>query len=133
MWIVIILVILLIIINLLFSRSNSIDKNVASKIQVEGGMTKKYSFLVEQFTGSRGKVVRVDKTSIIIEATSIGGTTLIILTHTNGQIAIKWSLDSPVYGKHFQDWEFPEGKDQVKIIESVGEDMKRYNARQGWM
>ncbi len=133
MWIVIILVLLLIISNLMFSRSNSTAKNVASKIQAEGGMAKKYSYLIEQLTGSRGKVVRVNITSIIIEASSIGGKTIIVLTQTDGKIAIKWNLNSPVYGQHFQDWKFPENDNQVKIIESVMKDMKAYNDRQGWM
>lgn len=129
MWIIIISVVILIMVNLLFSRSNLKKKTANQKIQTEGSMTKKYAYLIDQFTGSRGKVVREDNTSIIIEASSIGGTITITLTQLSVQIVINWKLDSPVFGLHFQQWKFSEDDDQVKIVERICEDMKAYNTR----
>lgn len=124
MWIIIILVVIVLIVFFLFDSDR---KKQIQRIDSEGGMRKKYAFLIDYLCGSQGSILRQSGSSIVLGATSIGGSTLFTLIQTFGSLTIKWEVNSPVFGKHSLEWEFPENEDQETIFTKIGIDIERYN------
>lgn len=125
MWIIIILAIVVVIILAKFFS----DKNrQADKIAKEGGMRRKYKTLVEHFLSgdTRAQVFRETSDSITVGLSNMGGTTLFVLTQTFGQITVQWKIDSPIFGKHKLEWDFPEYGDQHQMIERISNDLLKY-------
>lgn len=56
----------------------------------------------------------------------MGGTTLFILTQTFGNVTVQWKVDSPVFGKHKMEWDFPEYGDQEKMMEIIANDLEKF-------
>jgi hypothetical protein len=107
------------------------DKNQqASKIVREGGMRKKYRELIGYIMegDSRTKIFQEDSDSISLGISSMGGTTLFILIQTFGKLTVQWKVDSPVFGKHKMEWDFPEYGDQKKMIERIMNDLSKYQS-----
>ncbi|MFW6046615.1 MAG: hypothetical protein ACOCP4_02350 [Candidatus Woesearchaeota archaeon] len=124
MWIVIILIIVAFIIGkFLYDRNQQ-----AAKITMEGGMRNKYRYLIEFFMSgdSRTKIYQETSDSITMGISNMGGTTLFILTQTFGKVTVQWKVDSPVFGKHKMEWEFPEYGDQEKMAERIANDTGKY-------
>lgn len=126
MWIIIVIVVIVIVVLFNFNSDRNAQTN---KIDREGGMRKKYSELIEHLCGSKGEVLRQSGSSITIGASSIGGSTLFILTQTFGNLTVQWKVDSPVFGKHNLEWEFPEYENQVKMIQKIESDLMQYNKK----
>jgi hypothetical protein len=83
MWI---FIILLVVITIIFISFNSDRQKQIQKIDSEGGMRKKYSILINHLCGSRGEILRQSGSTIIVGASSIGGTTNFIITAIFGSI-----------------------------------------------
>ena len=124
MWIIIILVVIVLIV--LFSFNSDRQKQI-QKIDSEGGMRKKYAFLIDYLCGSQGSILRQSGSSIVLGASSIGGSTIFTLIQTFGSVTIKWEINSPVFGKHSLEWEFPENEDQKTIFTKINTDLIRFN------
>lgn len=105
------------------------DKNQqASKIAREGGMTSKYQVLIKHLMSgdSRSKVYQETSESITVGLSNVGGTTLFILTQTFSKLTVQWKVNSPVFGKHKMEWDFPEYADQDQIFNKILNDIEKY-------
>ena len=123
MWTFIILVVVFIIGKFLYDANQQ-----SSKVKKEGGMKVKYWELIEALMSgdSRTKVFQETSNSITFGLSNAGGRTIYILTQTFGKVTIQWKVDSPVFGKHSLEWDFPEYGDQQKMVEQVINDAGRY-------
>lgn len=124
MWITIILVLAVFIIGkFLYDRNQQ-----ASKITMEGGMKNKYRDLIGLLMSgdSRSKIFEETSDSISFGISNMGGTTLFMLLQTFGKVTIQWKVDSPVFGKHKMEWEFPEYLDPEKMAERISNDTGKY-------
>lgn len=127
MWIIIILIVLAFIIGKFLY-----DKNQqAVKITKEGGMRNKYRVLIEFLMSAdpRSKIFEEKSDSLTLGLSNIGGTSLFILMQTFGYVTVKWKSDSPIFGKHKMEWDFPENGDQEKMAERIANDIEKYNQK----
>ena len=125
MWVFIIAIILYV----MFRFFRDIEKQ-KRKIETEGGMRVKYNTLVNYFlTGHQNcKVHQETADSILIGAISYGGQTSFELVQTFGSITIVWRSESPLFGKHKLEWQFPEYTNQEKIINQINSELEDYHA-----
>ena len=123
MKIFIILLVVFIIGKFIYNRNQQ-----AAKVTMEGGMRNKYRTLIEIFMAgdSRKRIFHETAHSISFGLSSIGGTTVFTLTQTFGSVNVQWKLDSPVFGKHKMEWDFPEYGDQEKMAERIANDTGQY-------
>lgn len=124
MWILIILLILIgiVIIKFLLDRNTQ-----SSKIAMEGGMKIKYREVIQiLMRDPRTKIFNESSDSITLGLSNMGGTTLFILTQTFGNLTVQWKVDSPVFGKHKMEWDFPENSDQKNMAETIENDLGKY-------
>ncbi|MCC5921555.1 MAG: hypothetical protein LAT68_14120 [Cyclobacteriaceae bacterium] len=123
MWTFIAIVILILVIKFVYDKNKQADK-----IRLEGGMRKKYRDLVDYFMSQdpRTKILEESSDSITMGIANIGGKTLFILTQTFGEVSIQWKLESPVFGRHKLEWDFPEYADHFKIIQKIESDIGKY-------
>ena len=124
MWIVIILLVVV-----LYLVKFFYDKNQqAAKIAKEGGMRRKYQDLIEflMSVDSRCRVLQETSESITVGLVNVGGSTLFDLTQTFGKLTVQWKVDSPIFGKHKMEWDFPEYGDQGKMHERILNDTEKY-------
>lgn len=127
MWILIVLLIIvgIIIIKFLIDRGSQ-----SSIIKQQGGMKNKYRELIQALMmDPRTKIFNESPDSISLGLSNMGGTTLFILTQTFGFVTVQWKVDSPVFGKHKMEWDFPENQDQRKMVEKIENDLGDYQRR----
>lgn len=124
MWIALIIIALVFIIGKFLIDKN----NQASKVTMEGGMRNKYRVLIEYLMSgdSRTRILNERYDSITVGLANMGGTTLFILTQTFGNVTVQWKIDSPVFGKHKMEWDFPEYGDQEKMMEIIANDLEKF-------
>lgn len=124
MWIALIIIV----IGYVISKFALANNKQASKVTMEGGMRNKYRDLIEYLMSgdSRSRIFNESSTSITVGLANMGGTTLFILTQTFGNVTVQWKIDSPVFGKHKMEWDFPEYADQVKMVERITNDLGKY-------
>lgn len=123
MWTLIIIVIVLIVIKFIY------DKNKQSvQIGRQGGMANKYKILVGHLMGghSNTKIFQETSDSLSLGVSSAGGTTIFRLLQTFGKVTITWEMNSPLFGKHKLEWNFPEFMDQDEMFDRIGNDMAKY-------
>lgn len=124
MWFIVVLLVLVFIIGKFIY-----DKNQqASKIAREGGMRNKYQVLIKHLISgdSRSKVYQETSESITVGLSNVGGATLFILTQTFSKLTVQWKVNSPVFGKHKMEWDFPEYADQDQIFNKILNDIEKY-------
>lgn len=124
MWIGIVLFIIVFIIGKFFYERHK----QAAKIALEGGMRSKYRHLIELLLSgdSMSKIYQETSDSITLGVSKIGGTTLFVLTQTFGNVTVQWKVDSPIFGKHKMEWNFPEYADQEKMVERIINDSGKF-------
>lgn len=124
MWIVIILLIVALIIGKFFYDRNQ----QAAKIAKEGGMRRKYRILIEHLMSgdSRSRIFQETSDTITVGLSNMGGSTLFVLTQTFGKLTVQWKVDSPMFGKHKMEWDFPEYGDQDQMLERILNDTGKY-------
>jgi hypothetical protein len=124
MWIGIVLFIIVFIIGKFFYERHK----QATKIALEGGMRSKYRHLIELLLSgdSMSKIYQETSDSITLGVSKMGGTTLFVLTQTFGNVTVQWKVDSPIFGKHKMEWNFPEYADQEKMVERIINDSGKF-------
>jgi len=105
------------------------DKNQQSiQIGKQGGMSKKYKTLHDYIINSHqnSKIFQETSDSITLGVSSSGGTTTFRLLQNFGKLSVRWEMNSPFFGKHNLDWEFPEFLDQEKMLGRIKNDLEKY-------
>ena len=123
MWAFLIIVVVLIVFKFLY------DKNKQSvQIGRQGGMSTKYKTIVAHLMSghSSAKIFQETSDSMTFGVSSAGGTTIFRLIQTFSKVSITWEMNSPLFGKHKLEWEFPEFMDQDKMHEKIGNDLAQY-------
>ncbi len=123
MWIVIGIVVLIIVVKFIYDSN---QQQVA--VQKQGGMTNKYAILISHIMAGdpRTKITRITGDSVDIVLSTVGGATAFFLTQTFGKLTVQWKVQSPIYGNHKLEWDFPEFLDQEKMIERITNDVEKY-------
>ena len=124
MWIVITIALLLIILFLFIKDTGG----QAIQVNKEGGMRNKYSELINILLSEdpRSQIFKETSISITLGLSNSGGTSLYILTQTYGELNVQWKVESPVFGKHELEWEFPEYSNQSKMAQRIANDTAKY-------
>lgn len=117
------LVVVAVIIKFLYDRNQQ-----SVQIGRQGGMSVKYRTIIDFILNGHqnSKIFQETSDSITLGVSNVGGTTIFMLLQTFGKITIKWEVNSPLYGKHKLDWEFPEFMDQEKMLERIANDLEKY-------
>lgn len=105
------------------------DKNQQSiQIGKQGGMLKKYKILNDYIINSHpsSKIFQETSDSITIGVSISGGTTTFRLLQSFGKLSVRWEMNSPFFGKHKLDWDFPEFQDQEKMLLRITNDLEKY-------
>jgi hypothetical protein len=107
------------------------DQNEQSvKIGKEGGMMNKYNVLVTALLQGHQntKVYKADNNSVQLGVVSHGGSTMYIITQTFGNVTVQWKNDSPIFGKHDLEWDFPEYQNQEEMLARIINDVGKYQS-----
>ena len=74
----------------------------------------------------RVRIIKETSNSIDLGMVNAGGASSFFLTQTYGNLTVQWKIQSPIYGKHEMEWDFPEYLDQQKMIERLNNDLGKY-------
>lgn len=123
MWTFIGIVVLIVIIKFVYDSSQQKEA-----VQKQGGMTNKYSTLIAHIMAGdpRTQITKITSDSVDIVLSNVGGATAFFLTQTFGKLTVQWKVQSPIYGNHKLEWDFPEFLDQNKMIERITNDVGQY-------
>lgn len=127
MWIIIILSILAIIVARFFYALNKNNKKISS----QGGMRTKYNCLINHILNgdTRARIIQDTSNAVLIGLSNFGGSTYFDINEAFSSVTIRWKIDSPVFGKHNQEWEFPENFDQNEIYNTIESDILVYTRK----
>lgn len=93
---------------------------LASQVDSQGGMYKKYQYLVTHLTDHpEAKVTKVTRDQIIIQATNRYATTSFIITESFNEVRVDWIANMAALGKHNHSWSFPNNYSQEKILDTI--------------
>jgi hypothetical protein len=97
-------------------------------VQKQGGMLNKYSTLIQiiQSADSGTQIQRITADSVDLVLSNAGGVTAFFLTQTFGRLTVQWKVQSPIFGNHKMEWDFPEFLDQEKRFEQMSNDLEKY-------
>lgn len=100
----------------------------AEEVTKQGGMRVKYRTLVNHVLNSdpKAKIFQETSTLISVGVSSIGGSTVFYIQQAFGDVAIKWQVDSPVFGKHKLEWTFDQFDNQNQMIKKIENDIEIY-------
>ena len=99
-------------------------KQQAVKIQQEGGMRKKYSFLVETFLqeNPNARVLQENYDLISLINSERGGSTVLALVQTFGKVTVKWKFKG-LLGEYNLEWTFKENENQEQMLKVMTNDI----------
>ena len=129
MWYVIIGIVVIVLFKFFFDVNK-----MGKKVRREGGMSKKFEKLIEIIKSGdpRCKVFKEKKTYLIVGvASNAGGRTIFELTMTFSTVTIQYKTDSPIFGRHMLEWDFPVHMDQEEMAFQMFEDIEIYNKKLG--
>lgn len=120
-------IILLVIIGIIsFVLINFFDakKQQAIKIQQEGGMRKKYSYLVETFLkeNPNARVLQENYDLISLINSERGGSTVLALVQTFGKVTVQWKFKG-LLGEYKLEWTFKENENQEQMLKVMTNDI----------
>lgn len=119
----VIIIVVFVIFKFLYDKSQ-----INVKVGREGGMRQKYKVLIAHILKSdeKAKIIKDSNDSIIIGVSSAGGVTNFSLIQTFSELTVQWRLESPIYGKHNLEWNFPEYSNQNNMMERIVNDLGKY-------
>lgn len=116
-WVIIILAIIGIV---LYFFAKDRDKMLQRQVDVYGGISKKYEYLIQHLTNYPGaKVRKVTRDSIHIEAVGQTTRTTYVILENFGIVNISWVGEMGMMGTHKQKWSFPQNYPQEKMIQEI--------------
>ena len=123
MWTLIIAIVIFIVIKFAYDSSKQ-----SIKVAKEGGIKHKYRELIHEMMGDDPsiRIFHQSNTSITLGKSSPGGKTVFHLAQTFGKVTIQWKTESPFYGNHQLEWDFPEYGDQQSMARVMENDLLAY-------
>ena len=127
MWTLIIAIVIFIVIKFAYDSSKQ-----SIKVAKEGGIKHKYRELIHEMMGDDPsiRIFQESTTSVTLGKSSLGGRTSFLVAQTFGNVTIQWKTESPFYGSHKLEWDFPEYGDQQLIAEIISHDLLAYQTNQ---
>lgn len=106
---------------ILYSFFRDRDHMLRRQVDMQGGMAKKYEYLIDRMTNDpSARVVKVTRDHIHIRATEQTTETNYFITEGFNIVEIEWVGQMAMLGIHKQKWSFPHNYPQEKIIEEIG-------------
>lgn len=101
-----------------FSRDR--DQMLERQVDMNGGMTKKYEYLINRLTNdNNAKVVRVTRDHVNICATGQTTITNFFITETFNSVQIEWVAQLGLLGNHKHKWTFEHNYPQENMIQEI--------------
>lgn len=110
---------------IIYSFSRDRNKMLQRQVDMQGGMAKKYEYLIEKLTETPGaKVVQVTRDHIHIRAAGQTTATNFLITEGFNSVEIEWVGQMAMLGTHKHRWTFPHNYPQQKMFEEIEEFME---------
>lgn len=126
MWTLILLVVGFVVVKFVIDMSKQ-----GKQVSAEGGMRTKYRVLIDRLLSGdpRSRVIREDRTAVLLGMSSAGGSTTFDVVQTFGSVTVKWNVNSPIFGKHSTEVSFPEDMDQNEMADRLEAKVGAYQQR----
>ena len=96
------------------------DSTLKRQVDMQGGMAKKYEYLIGKMTDDPSmKVVKVTRDHINIRGTSTTSTTNFLITESFNSVVIEWIGQLSIYGTHNKKWTFVHNYPQEKMLQEI--------------
>jgi hypothetical protein len=110
---------------ILYSFTKDRDQMLKRQVDMQGGMAKKYEYLIECMTHDpNAKVVKVTRDHIHIRATGQATATNFFITESFNLVEIEWVGQMSVLGTHKHKWSFAHNYPQEKMVHEIEEYME---------
>lgn len=120
--VIILLVLLVIIVKFFLDR----DKMLQKQVDVQGGMTQKYKYLIDELSqGSIPQFVEVTRDHIYFRFPGNPTTINYYITEHFGKVQIEWFLQLGQLANRRLKWMFPQTMTQEKMIEQIAIDLEK--------
>jgi hypothetical protein len=91
-------------------------------------MKNKYNKLIKSLMQDpRTKIFSESPNSILLGLENMGGKTTFNLIRSKENLKTQWKVDSPIFGEHLINWDFPENSNQDQMFERIQTDIVEYN------
>lgn len=117
MWFFIIIIIALIVLKFVYDTATQ-----SSEIKAEGGIRKKYSFLVDYFLScdKRSRIFQENNTFVSVGVSGLAGSQIYYIYPSYGKVSIRLEVkNNPLIGNLKMEWTFPEDMNQEHMIEKI--------------
>jgi hypothetical protein len=105
-------------------------KEEVQKVQNQGGLLVKYRTLTNHFLSiPMMKVEQRSSTSITMAVKEPKVVTRFIISHGFENVTVFWFHQSLGFGEHSLNWRFPEGMEQLAMINVIEEELRRYEIK----
>lgn len=99
------------------------DKMLKEQVDLQGGMSKKYEYLVNYLTKyPSARVIKVTRDHIHIQAKGDTSSISFLITESFGFVEIEWIAHLGMLGTHKHRWSFSKEVSQEKMIKQIVED-----------
>lgn len=110
---------------ILYSFFRDRDHMLQRQVDMQGGMAKKYEYLIDRMTSDpSAKVVKVTRDHIHIRATGQATATNFFITESFNSVEIEWVGQMAMLGTHKHKWSFAHNYPQDKMISEIEEYME---------
>ncbi len=100
------------------------DQMLKRQVDMQGGIAKKYEYLVDKLTQvPSAKVSKVTRDQILIRVEGQTTSTNFIITETFNKTEIEWVGQMAMLGTHKHKWTYPHNYPQERMIDEIGEYM----------
>ncbi len=119
------ILILIIVIYIIYNFTKDRDHMLERQVDMQGGMAKKYEYLIEHMTNDpSSKVVKVTRDHIHIRATGQATATNFFITENFNSVEIEWVGQMAMLGTHKHKWSFANNYPQEKMLHEIEEYME---------
>lgn len=119
MWTFIIVIVAFIIIKFIYDSVKQ-----SSKVKAEGGIRKKYSFLIDHLLSGHERCRILQDTNTFVSVGIIGpaGSQIYYIYPSYGNVSIRMEIkNNPIFGNMKMEWTFPENMAQEDMIQNINQ------------
>jgi hypothetical protein len=110
---------------IIYSFTKDRDQMLQRQVDMQGGMAKKYEYIIEYMTNEpSAKVIKVTRDHIHIRAEGNGSATNFLITESFNSVEIEWVGQMAALGTHRHKWTFAHNFPQEKMIAQIEEYME---------